>query len=92
MFTFSVNAKKVQKKPVFTYMRVDISLYGGIFCWQSEAVPSHGMKHFEPPHLEVGRHCVGDAVDANVPHVQLARRVGKHGQHVLLAIGSSPEK
>ncbi len=61
-------------------------LDGGVFRRQPEGVPAHGVQHVEALHaLEAGHH-VADGIVAHVPHVDVARRVGEHLQHVVLGL------
>lgn len=49
-----------------------------IFSWQSERVPTHGMKNIVALHaLEPGQN-VRDRVDSEMANVKGARRVGEH--------------
>jgi hypothetical protein len=50
---------------------------------QAEGVPAHRMQDVETAHALVTRHRVTDGVVAHVPHVQLARGVGEHLEHVV---------
>ena len=61
---------------------LDRRILGG----QSERIPSHGMQHVVAVHPHVARQSVADRVIADVSHVQRARRVGKHLQHVVLRL------
>ena len=56
----------------------------GVFCGQTEGVPTHRLKHVEAPHPMKAGHHVADGVVAHVSHMQLARRVGEHRQAVEL--------
>ena len=67
---------------------------GGVFGRQAEGVPAHGLQHVEALHAVIARQHVADGVVAHVAHVQLARRVGEHGQAVVLgfvAVFRGPE-
>jgi hypothetical protein len=61
---------------------------GGVFRGQAEGVPAHGLQHVEALHAVVARQHVADGVVAHVAHVQLARRVGEHGQAVVLGFAA----
>ena len=67
-----------------THLRLDPSVPRRVLRGQPEGVPPHGVQH-APPALthavEVGEG-VGDGVDADVAHVQMAGGVREHGQHV----------
>ena len=57
---------------------------GGIFSRHPERIPPHGVKHIKAPHLFVARDNVADRVISHVPHMNLAGRIGKHLQKVIL--------
>ncbi|KAF5028666.1 hypothetical protein DSECCO2_656680 [anaerobic digester metagenome] len=61
-------------------------LDGGVFRRQPEGVPAHGVQHVEALHALEARHHVADGVVAHVPHVDVARRVGEHLEHVVLGL------
>jgi hypothetical protein len=65
-----------------TDLRPYTSVDGGVFRRQPKRVPSHRVYDVVSPHLVVVGHRVADGVDPDVAHVQLARRVREHGQHV----------
>ena len=58
---------------------LDRRLLGG----QPERIPAHGMEDREAAHALVARDRVPDRVVAHMAHVQLARRVREHLQHVI---------
>ena len=60
---------------------------GGIFGGQSERVPAHGVKNVVAVHPHVAGERVADGVVTDVPHVESARRVGQHLEHVILGLG-----
>ena len=62
-------------------------LDGRVLSRQAERVPTHGMQHVEAAHLGVAGDDVADRVIAHMPHVDVARRVREHLEHVLLGLG-----
>jgi len=63
---------------------INASLNCRILGRQAEGVPAHGQKHVLALQGPVPGDHIGDGVDAQMAHVQLARRVGEHGQDVSL--------
>ena len=63
--------------------RRGVVLDGGIFRGQAEGIPSHGMKHVVAIHPHVAGEGVADGVVAHVSHVQGARGIGQHFEHVI---------
>ena len=49
----------------------------------AEGVPAHRLHHIEALHRVEARQHIADRVVAHMPHVQLARRVGKHRKTVV---------
>ena len=71
-----------------THLRLDPSVPRRVLRGQPEGVPPHGVQHAPParPHaVEVGEG-VGDGVDADVAHVQMAGGVREHVQYVILGL------
>ena len=64
--------------------RMGVVLDGGIFRGQAEGVPAHGMQHVEALHALAAGHHVTDGIVAHMAHVDVARGVGEHLQHVIL--------
>ena len=58
--------------------------YGGILGGQLEGVPADRVHHVEALHPLGSSHHVGDAVVADVAHVDVARGIGQHLQAVEL--------
>ena len=56
---------------------------GGVFRRQSEGIPTHGLQHVVAFHAVIARQHIPYRVVAHVAHVQLARRVGEHGQTIV---------
>ena len=65
-------------------LRVDPLLDRGVLGRQAERVPPDRVQHVHPAHGLAARDHVGDAVVADVPHVDVARRVGQHLEAVEL--------
>ncbi len=63
--------------------RVDAALHGRVLGGQAEGVPAHGVEDVEPLHALVAGDHVTDGVVAHVPHVDAARGVGEHLEHVV---------
>lgn len=61
-------------------------LDGRVLGGQAEGVPSHGVKDVETLHALEARHHVADGIVADVPHVDVARRVGEHLEHIVLGL------
>ena len=57
-------------------------LDGSVFGGQTECVPAHRMQYVLTLHTLVARNHVGDGVVAHMAHMQLAARVGEHGEAV----------
>ena len=66
--------------------RMALALDCGVFRRQAECVPAHGMQHVVAAHAVVARQHVADAVIARVAHMDVARRIGEHLEHVLLRL------
>ena len=67
--------------------RMAVMLDGRVLSRQAERVPTHGMQHVEAAHLGIAGDDVADCVVTHVPHVDVARRVREHLEHVLLGLG-----
>ena len=64
------------------FLRRDAMLDGSIFRRHAKRVEPHGMQYVEAPHgAEPGDH-VADGIVAHMTHVQVARRIGEHFQHI----------
>ena len=66
--------------------RLRVVLDGGVLGGQAEGVVAHRVQHVEAAHAGLTRHGVADRVVARVAHVQVARGVREHLQHVLLGL------
>ena len=63
--------------------RVHAALHGGVFGRHAKGVPAHGMEHVEALGAFGARHNIPHRVVAHMPHMDAARRVGEHLQHVV---------
>ncbi len=63
--------------------RRSVVLDGGVFRGQAEGIPAHGMKHVVAVHPHVAGEGVANGVVAHVSHVQRARGIGQHFEHVV---------
>ena len=63
-----------------------VVLNRSIFCRQTKSVKADGVKHVHPAHARMTSDTVAYGVVARVAHVQIARRIGKHLQHVFLGL------
>ena len=63
--------------------RVDLALHGRVLRRQAEGVPAHGMEHVVAARPLVTRDHVADRVVADVAHVDTARWIGEHLEHVV---------
>ena len=67
--------------------RMAVMLDGRVLSRQAERVPTHGMQHVEATHLGIAGDDVADRVVAHMAHMDVARRVREHLEHVLLGLG-----
>ena len=58
----------------------------GVFRRHPECVEAHRMKDIETLHFFETRHDVANRIIAHVSHVQIARRIRKHLQHVIFLL------
>ena len=59
----------------------------GVLGRQAERVPAHRMQHVEALRALVARDHVAERVVAHVAHVDAARRIGEHLEHVVFGPG-----
>ena len=64
-----------------------VVLDGRVLGRQAEGVEADGVQHIEAAHAGLARHGVADGVVARMSHVQVARGVREHLEHVLLGLG-----
>ena len=65
---------------------VALMLDGRIFRRKAERIPAHRMQNVEAAHLRIAGDDVADGVVAHVAHVDIARRIREHLEHVLLRL------
>jgi hypothetical protein len=63
---------------------VGIGLLGGVFRRQPESVPTHGVEHVLALGAVITRHDIAHGIVADVAHVNAARRIGEHLEHVIM--------
>ena len=54
-----------------------------VFGGHAEGVPAHGMQHIETLGPAIARDDIAHGVVAHMAHVDAARRIGKHLQHII---------
>jgi|GEM_PF-2182218 len=64
--------------------RRHLVLHRRVFRRQAEGIPTHGLQHVVALHAVVAGEHIADGIVAHMSHVQLARRIGKHRQAVVL--------
>src|SRR5215470_2469209 len=73
---------------------MDPTFDGGVLRRKPKGIPSHGVQYVITPHSSKAGEHVADRIHAHMAHMNTARRIGKHLQHVvfgLAAILSYPE-
>ena len=63
-----------------------VVLDGGVLGGQAKGVKADGMQHVVAAHAGLTGHGIADGVVARVAHVQVARRIREHLEHVLLGL------
>ena len=63
-----------------------IVLDGGVLGRQAKGVKADGVQHVEAAHAGLTGHGIADGIVARVAHVQVARRIREHLEHVLLGL------
>ena len=66
--------------------RMGIVLDGCVFCRQTKRIPAHWMQHVVTTHSVIASCYVADGVIANMAHVNVARRVREHLEHIALRL------
>ena len=64
-----------------------VVLDGGVLGGKAKGVKADGMQHVVAAHAGLTGHGIADGVVARVAHVQVARRIREHLEHVLLGLG-----
>ncbi|MCY1221075.1 hypothetical protein D9M72_331190 [compost metagenome] len=64
--------------------RMHAAFHGSVFGRHAEGVPAHRVQHVEAAGALVARHHVTHGVVAHVAHMDAARRIGEHLEHVVL--------
>ena len=65
---------------------VTLVLDGGVFCGQTEGVPTHRVQDIEAAHPFIAGQRVADRVVAQVSDVERAAGVGKHLENVIFGL------
>src|SRR6267143_2916635 len=68
------------------FARMDSPLDRRVFRRQAKRVPSHRMHHVKPAHAFISSNYVTYCVIAHVTHVQRARRIWQHLQHIIFRL------
>ena len=58
----------------------------GVLRRHAESVEAHRMQHVAALHLLETRDDVADRIVAHMPHVQIARRIREHFEHIVLGL------
>ena len=63
-----------------------VVLDGGVLGRQAKGVKADGMQHVVAAHAGLTGHGIADGIVARVAHVQVARRIREHLEHILLGL------
>ena len=63
-----------------------VVLDGGVLGGQAKGVKADGMQHVVAAHAGLTGHGIADGIVARVAHVQVARRIREHLEHILLGL------
>ena len=63
-----------------------VVLDGGVLGGQAKGVKADGVQHVVAAHAGLTGHGIADGIVARVAHVQVARRIREHLEHVLLGL------
>ena len=63
-----------------------VVLDGGVLGRQAKGVEADGMQHVKAAHTGLTGHGIADGIVARVAHVQVARRIREHLEHVFLGL------
>ena len=61
-------------------------LNGSVLSGQAKGVKADGVQHIVAAHAGLTGHGIADGIVARVAHVQVARRIREHLEHVLLGL------
>jgi hypothetical protein len=61
---------------------MNTAIDGGVFGGQAKGIPPHGVQHPVALHSPYPRNHIGDGVVADMAHVQVPGRIGKHRQSI----------
>ena len=61
-------------------------LDGSVLSGQAKGVKADGVQHVKAAHAGLTGHGIADGIVARVAHVQVARRIREHLEHVLLGL------
>ena len=61
-------------------------LDGGVLGGQAKGIEADGMQHVVAAHAGLTGHGIADGIVARVAHVQVARRIREHLEHILLGL------
>ncbi len=74
------------------FRRMRVVLDGSVLGWQAEGVPSDRVQDVVALEAQIARQHITHRVGLCVPHVEIARRVGEHVEHVATLAGSVVER
>ena len=63
-----------------------VVLDGGVLGGQAKSIEADGVKHVVAAHTGLTGHGIADGIVARVAHVQIARRIREHLEHILLGL------
>ena len=63
--------------------RMRALLHGRVFSRQAKGIPAHGMQHLKTAHPFVAGNHITNGVVAHMAHVDFARWIRKHLQHIV---------
>jgi len=66
---------------------MDTLLHRGILGGHAEGVPPHRVEHFHAGHPPIAREHVAHRIVADMPHMDLPRRIGEHLEHIGTRLG-----
>ena len=63
---------------------MDIMFDCRVFCRQTKSIPAHGVKNIISLHPAESGDNIPDGIIPDMPHVNIAGRIGKHLQNIIL--------